>query len=90
MHVLLPYAFYCKPPLFSSLPPSLPHIFLPPPFQPGQRALLLDIGCGSGLSGEAIEEAGHAWIGCDISKDMLALAAEKESDGGYVLTESGT
>jgi len=34
------------------------------------------------LSGEAIEEAGHAWIGCDISKDMLALAAEKESDGG--------
>lgn len=36
------------------------------------------------MSGEAIEEAGHAWIGCDISKDMLALAAEKESDGGWV------
>jgi len=36
------------------------------------------------LSGEAIDEAGHAWIGCDISKDMLALAAEKETDGGWV------
>ena len=36
------------------------------------------------MSGEAIEESGHAWIGCDISKDMLALAAEKESDGGWV------
>lgn len=42
--------------------------------------MILDIGCGSGLSGEAIEEAGHVWVGCDISRDMLAVAAERESE----------
>lgn len=36
-----------------------------------QPLLLLDIGCGSGLSGSVIEEYGHAWIGIDISVAML-------------------
>ncbi|KAH9101006.1 hypothetical protein Ae201684P_007195 [Aphanomyces euteiches] len=27
---------------------------------------ILDVGCGSGLSGLALQEAGHAWVGCDI------------------------
>lgn len=36
-----------------------------------QPSLLLDIGCGSGLSGEIIEEEGHVWMGCDISASML-------------------
>ena len=40
------------------------------------------LGCGSGLSGEALEEAGHYWVGCDISKSMLEVAAEKESEVG--------
>lgn len=34
--------------------------------------MLLDMGCGSGLSGEAIDEAGHLWIGLDISQAMLS------------------
>lgn len=33
--------------------------------------LLLDIGCGSGLSGSVLEEYGHMWIGIDISSAML-------------------
>lgn len=33
--------------------------------------LLLDIGCGSGLSGAVLEESGHMWIGMDISPAML-------------------
>lgn len=33
--------------------------------------LLLDIGCGSGLSGNVIEKYGHIWIGIDISHAML-------------------
>lgn len=33
--------------------------------------LLLDIGCGSGLSGAVLEESGHMWIGMDISSAML-------------------
>lgn len=36
-----------------------------------KTALLLDIGCGSGLSGSVIEEYDHVWIGIDISTAML-------------------
>ncbi|ODN01134.1 putative 18S rRNA (guanine-N(7))-methyltransferase [Orchesella cincta] len=34
--------------------------------------LILDIGCGSGLSGECLDEHGHAWVGIDISQSMLS------------------
>jgi len=42
-------------------------------------SLILDVGCGSGLSGKSLEEtkAGHVWIGCDISRDMLMVAKER-------------
>ncbi|CAD6211258.1 unnamed protein product [Miscanthus lutarioriparius] len=40
----------------------------------GVPKLLLDIGCGSGLSGETLMEHGHHWIGYDISKSMLDVA----------------
>jgi len=40
---------------------------------PDRPCLLLDIGCGSGLSGEQITEAGHYWTGLDISLDMLSM-----------------
>lgn len=33
--------------------------------------LILDIGCGSGLSGEILEEYGHTWVGVDIAPSML-------------------
>ena len=33
---------------------------------------LLDIGCGSGLSGSVLEEQGHVWVGVDISSAMLS------------------
>ena len=39
----------------------------------GQQALLLDIGCGTGLSGQELTRAGHAWVGCDVAPSMLAL-----------------
>jgi 18S rRNA (guanine1575-N7)-methyltransferase len=51
----------------------------------GSPALILDIGCGSGLSGEALEEAGYNWIGCDISRDMLQVASERESETGDLI-----
>ena len=35
--------------------------------------LLLDIGCGSGLSGEILEESGHVWVGVDIAPSMLGM-----------------
>lgn len=37
-----------------------------------RAALLLDIGCGSGLSGEVVSDSGHEWIGIDISLPMLS------------------
>lgn len=33
--------------------------------------LILDLGCGSGLSGGVLEEQGHGWVGLDISRSML-------------------
>jgi 18S rRNA (guanine1575-N7)-methyltransferase len=40
-------------------------------------SLVLDVGCGSGLSGKVLEERGHAWVGCDVSRDMLNVANER-------------
>merc|ERR1719443_352728 len=39
---------------------------------PGRPALILDAGCGTGFGGRVLEKSGHAWIGTDISLDMLA------------------
>lgn len=48
--------------------------------QPEKSCFILDVGCGSGLSGEALEEAGHVWLGVDISRDMLDVANERETE----------
>jgi trans-aconitate methyltransferase len=36
-----------------------------------ESCLIVDLGCGSGLSGETLDEHGHLWIGVDISSAML-------------------
>jgi 18S rRNA (guanine1575-N7)-methyltransferase len=43
---------------------------------------ILDIGCGSGLSGKVLEDQGHYWCGSDISTDMLNVASERDSESG--------
>lgn len=35
---------------------------------PSRPSYILDVGCGSGLSGQELEDAGHYWVGCDISR----------------------
>ncbi|KAM7512680.1 hypothetical protein LguiB_011555 [Lonicera macranthoides] len=55
----------------------------------GVPRLLLDIGCGSGLSGETLSENGHQWIGLDISKSMLDIAVEREVEGDLILGDMG-
>ncbi|KAF1315802.1 Methyltransferase wbscr22, partial [Globisporangium splendens] len=55
----------------------------------GEEKFILDVGCGSGLSGVALEEAGHAWVGVDISKDMLDIASERDSSGDVFLQDMG-
>lgn len=50
---------------------------------------ILDIGCGSGLSGNIISEYGHLWWGLDISENMLNVAIEWECDGELILNDIG-
>ncbi|KAK4227609.1 S-adenosyl-L-methionine-dependent methyltransferase [Podospora fimiseda] len=58
-------------------------------------SLILDIGCGSGLSGEILssvpeEEGGpHVWIGMDISPSMLDVALQRDVDGDLFLADMG-
>lgn len=55
----------------------------------GEPCLLLDVGCGTGLSGEILEEAGHTWVGVDISDDMLRIAQKREVEGELVHRDMG-
>ncbi|KAG6923023.1 Williams-Beuren syndrome chromosome region 22 [Chelydra serpentina] len=50
---------------------------------------LLDVGCGSGLSGDYISEEGHHWVGMDISSAMLDVAVEREVEGDLILSDMG-
>ncbi|WVQ99348.1 hypothetical protein IAU59_006481 [Kwoniella sp. CBS 9459] len=52
-------------------------------------AFVLDIGCGSGLSGELLDEAGHVWVGVDIAPSMLEVALEREVEGDLFLHDIG-
>ncbi len=58
-------------------------------------SFILDIGCGSGLSGEILsavtpEEGGpHTWVGMDISASMLDVALQREAEGDLLLADVG-
>ncbi|UXI14967.1 PHD finger-like domain-containing protein 5A [Sarcoptes scabiei] len=51
----------------------------------GLPRYLLDLGCGSGLSGETIEANGNYWVGVDISSSMLNVCLERETESGDVI-----
>ncbi|KAM9320944.1 18S rRNA (guanine-N(7))-methyltransferase [Gastrophryne carolinensis] len=54
-----------------------------------QPCYLLDVGCGSGLSGDFITEQGHHWVGVDISTAMLDVALDREVEGDLILGDMG-
>lgn len=56
---------------------------------PEQPAFLLDIGCGSGLSGEILDEEGYVWCGVDVAPSMLEVALEREVEGDLFLQDIG-
>ncbi|KAK0503369.1 S-adenosyl-L-methionine-dependent methyltransferase [Armillaria luteobubalina] len=56
---------------------------------PDEPAMLLDIGCGSGLSGEILDEEGYIWTGVDIAPSMLEVALEREVEGDLFLQDIG-
>ncbi|RZC49933.1 hypothetical protein C5167_018364 [Papaver somniferum] len=49
--------------------------------------LLLDIGCGSRLSGETLSESGNQWIGLDMSDSMRNVALERDVEGDLLLSD---
>lgn len=54
------------------------------------NSFVLDIGCGSGLSGEILtEEYGHIWCGVDISPSMLAKGLTREVEGDLMMQDMG-
>ncbi|CAM0137124.1 18S rRNA (guanine1575-N7)-methyltransferase [Umbelopsis sp. WA50703] len=54
-----------------------------------EPAYLLDIGCGSGLSGEILQDEGHIWVGMDIAPSMLDVAKERDVEGDLFLQDAG-
>ncbi len=52
---------------------------------PGPHSRALDLGCGTGLTGGALNDLATNFIGVDISENMVALAEERDVyDGLYV------
>nr|CAD7201287.1 unnamed protein product [Timema douglasi] len=56
---------------------------------PDSMCYILDLGCGSGLSGHILETNGHVWVGIDISVAMLGIAGEREVEGDLILGDLG-
>lgn len=56
---------------------------------PKEPLFILDVGCGSGLSGEIVSDNGHYWWGLDISASMLDVALQRESEGELMLADMG-
>ncbi|KAK6036428.1 hypothetical protein COOONC_26066, partial [Cooperia oncophora] len=59
-----------------------------------KSAFLLDIGCGTGISGGVLANAGHYWVGLDISRPMLEIASKDDEDrdnmGDFILSDMGS
>lgn len=58
-------------------------------------SFILDIGCGSGLSGEILSQEApenggpHTWVGMDISPSMLDVALQRDVEGDLFLADIG-
>jgi ribosomal protein L11 methylase PrmA len=52
-------------------------------FPDSSSRLILDLGCGSGISGNVLSNSGHNWIGMDISESMLQVAKRDLEDVEY-------
>jgi predicted TPR repeat methyltransferase len=63
--------------------------YLAPPHFTRRLALVLDLGCGTGLSGAILREASARLVGVDLSSGMLAKARERGLYDDLVHAEIG-
>jgi len=58
----------------------------------GSSKLLMDIGCGTGISGSILKNAGHFWVGLDISEAMLKVGKQSGDQvaGDTILHDMGS
>ncbi|KOS20902.1 putative methyltransferase BUD23 [Escovopsis weberi] len=58
-------------------------------------SFILDVGCGSGLSGEILSSVApadggpHTWVGMDLSPSMLDVALQRDVEGDLMLADIG-
>jgi SAM-dependent methyltransferase len=48
---------------------------------------MLDLGCGTGLLARYLVNAGYAYVGADLSPEMLAIARRHVPDGSFLLCD---
>ena len=54
---------------------------LPPPADSG---IVVDLGCGSGVTAEILDAAGYSVVGIDASPDMISIARGRVPDGDFI------
>ncbi|RMG11916.1 MAG: class I SAM-dependent methyltransferase [Cyanobacteria bacterium J055] len=50
-----------------------------------QNGLIIDLGCGSGLSARAFVNAGYRFLGIDLSEEMLKIAQKRVPEADFRL-----
>ena len=53
---------------------------LPPPAESG---IVVDLGCGSGVTAQILDEVGYSVVGVDASADMINLARKRVPNGHF-------
>lgn len=54
-----------------------------------ESSFVLDVGCGTGLSGDVLTDRNHVWVGMDISQAMLNVAVARDVEGDLLLRDAG-
>lgn len=67
---------------FATMPPALAKRCILAGSRPGD--VVIDPFFGSGTTGEAAEELGRGWIGCELQEDYVPLINERTAQGGLV------
>ena len=51
---------------------------------PTESGIIVDLGCGSGVTAEILDEAGYSVVGLDGSPDMISIARQRVPHGDFI------